>query len=90
MTRINPERTRVRPYFTLVFNEGTHLAAPWGICFGDYNRAVVRTEMEDEMERLEAPRTAFKIIRTETDNQAEIDAAVEALNDKAPTPDYNL
>lgn len=76
-----------KPYFTLVFNEGSHLAEPWGIAFGDYDRAFVEQVRDDLADSWDAPKKAFKIIRTETAKQAEIDAAVARLNGAEPTPD---
>lgn len=72
-----------RPYFTLLFNEGGHLAAPWGIAFGDYDRETVEQERDDLANGWGAPKRAFKIIKTETAKQTEIDAVLAELNGAA-------
>lgn len=77
-----------KPYFTLVYNEGSHLSEPWGIAFGDYDQEVVEQERDDLADSWDAPKKAFKIIRTNSAKQAEIDAAVAKLNGAEPTPDY--
>lgn len=71
---------KARPYFTLLFNEGTHLSEPWGIAFGDYDKAVVEQELLDLADSWDAPKKAFKIVKTPTHMQAEIDAVLAELN----------
>jgi hypothetical protein len=73
----------MRAYFTLLERDTT--SAPWGIAFGDYCRTVVVTEMWDHIYAADAaprPDQRWTIIRT-GDTQAEIDAAVAALNQGA-------
>lgn len=51
----------------------------WHVQFGDYDRDVVKNELEDEWKGV--PKVKTKIICT-GDSQAEIDAAVAKLNNK--------
>lgn len=69
-----------RKYYTLVSKEKTKNAR-WAIEFGDYVRSVVvdeRDNMKFEDFATDA-KTQYKIIST-SDQQADIDAAVRALN----------
>jgi len=79
-----------RPYYTLV--ELQPALGTWLICFGDYEREVVAEEREEyvdaglcecDYERSRsAIRKEYKIIRTATDDQPAISAAIQALNSK--------
>ncbi len=64
-----------RPYFTLATNED---GAGWAIQFGDYDRDCVEQEIEDSFEGI--PSRYIKIVRTPTDDQATINAAIAKLN----------
>lgn len=69
-----------KPYFTLVSTvRNDH---QWAIEFGDYSRFTVAEEMRDlrYSDQFADERREFKIIRTPSDDQATIDAAVAALN----------
>jgi hypothetical protein len=71
-----------RPYFWLIAFEGDHISDnPWGIAFGDYDKATVDAEREDYRDRGYKARE-LKVARAETDTQAAGDALVDALNAK--------
>lgn len=63
-----------KPYFTLLVRED---GEPWGIHFGDYDREVVEQERVDGLDCYH--KRNMTIIKT-GERQAEIDAAVAALN----------
>jgi hypothetical protein len=65
-----------RPYFSLLSRD----AGPWAIEFGDYDREVVASELEDRVDHFVA-RKDLRIIKT-GETQAEIVAAVAALNEQ--------
>jgi len=67
---------RTRTYYTLVLRDDGDLR--WRIEFGDYDRDTVEAEMESYTDHDYLKRNA-KIIRS-GDSQADIDAAVDALN----------
>ena len=71
MSRKIPKLAGLRAYYTMLARD--FQTDPWRIEFGDYDRDVVEQEAED---------TDFetKIIRTDSDYQGEIDAAVTKLN----------
>lgn len=64
----------MKAYYSLLSLE----ADRWCIQFGDYDRDVVMAELRDWKER--EPELAMRIVRTEGDGQAVIDATVAALN----------
>ena len=67
-----------RPYYTLVIRDAQD-PLWWTPEFGDYDKSVV----EDERVAMMAnPFVKTRIVRT-TDDQASIDAAIAALNDKS-------
>jgi len=81
------EVAKPRPYFTLV--ELQPALGSWVICFGDYDREVVEDERaeyidaahsEDYSRSRSAVAREYKILRTATDDQPAISAAVAALN----------
>lgn len=77
-----------RPYYTLV--ELQPALGTWLICFGDYEREVVDDERVeyigaalcecDYQRSRSAIGKEYKIIRTATDDQPTISAAIQALN----------
>jgi hypothetical protein len=77
-----------RPYHTLV--ELQPALGTWLICFGDYEREVVDDERAEYVDAAlcecdyqrsrSAIRKEYKIIRTATDDQPAISAAIQALN----------
>lgn len=74
-----------RPYFILVSIDYTDETPTWAIEFGAYDRDCVRDELDDMRNHpAHEPSQRFKIIRTASDDQATINAAVAALN-PAPT-----
>lgn len=76
-----------RPYFVLAANEGSHIASnPWGVAFGDYDRATVDSERED-MRDSGWKASALRVLKVCASNgrkvsQADIDSAISALNSK--------
>jgi len=75
-------------YYTLVVRTGP--GEPFAPQFGDYDRAVVLAERDAYMEPAPYPptrRSDMRIIRTATDQQRDIDAAVAALNLRLRQPD---
>jgi hypothetical protein len=68
-----------RPYYTLVVRRLDAWFEWWTPEFGDYDKSVVEDEREALMDN---PFVKTRIVRT-TDDQASIDAAIAALNDKS-------
>lgn len=70
-----------RPYFALALRDGPE-STPWGVAFGDYDRATVEGEWQDYLDN--GSRTsALRILKvTGAGRQADIDAAIGKLNAK--------
>lgn len=68
--------TKARTYYTLATRE--YEGAPWAPQFGDYSRGCVEYELDDYRDQ-GYERKDLKIIKS-MDDQASINAAVEALN----------
>lgn len=66
-----------RKYYTLIARDGSP-GCPWSPQFGDYDRKTVADELADYREQ-GFKRSELRIIETSA-RQAEIDAAVSALN----------
>lgn len=75
-----------RKYFTLAVLPN-YEGAKWGPQFGDYDREVVAQELADTKEDWLLG-SKFKIIKT-ADDQAAINAAIDALNAPKEKPDGN-
>lgn len=75
---------RRRPYHTLLLREGK--GEPWSIEFGDYDRKVVDQEMQDRKEAYDHTRKRKYQIITTGETEAEIRAAVAAINNSAEGP----
>ena len=66
-------------YWTLL---SRYAEQPWSIEFGDYDRDVVQAELRDQRCALpfDHPVPAFFIMKTRTDDRADINAAVDLKN----------
>ena len=72
-------------YYTLVSIDYADENPQWAIEFGDYDRDCVENELHDIRDHpAREPSQRFKIIRTASDDQLTINAAVAALNGYNP------
>jgi len=69
--------TTTKPYYTLVVRDADN-PLYWSPEFGDYDKSVVEDE---RIAMMDDPFVKVRIIRT-MDDQASIDAAVAALNER--------
>lgn len=58
----------------------------WGVQFGDYDRSVVKAEMEDLFDSDECNFVAMRIIKTKTARQSEIAKAIAELTAEGLLP----
>jgi len=70
-----------RTYYVLAEKHGIAFGV-WAVAFGDYDKDCVAFERDEMHESAGVPYSSLNIIRT-TDKQADIDAAIDALNGKA-------
>lgn len=68
---------KTRAYYTMIVKEA---GEKWSAQFGDYDKEVVKQEVEDEKHNWEKG-TKFRIIKTGA-KQSDIDSYIEELNDK--------
>lgn len=73
----------MQKYFTLfVYEQNTQMHGKWVNHFGDYNKSVVQEEMENLHYGWDSiKKKNMRIVKT-SDDQADIDAALNKLNGK--------